>query len=252
MTTKNFILYTTYCILLLSCHRDTQLTDSGYDYYIPISKEELKQASADRLSTVIKSYRFITLETSDWCLLTNIKKIVDYKDKIFILDQKNNTGVFVFDTIGKYLYTIGKKGIGPDEIINLKSFVINKENDTLILLDAEGKKMLFFSLDGAFLSCEKLKYVYSSIELVDNRHLAAVTIGTASDYALQVLDLKGNITANLIKRTVYNDVERLKPFTGFDDHLFYSPSDNDTIYSVHKENYSVRTVIDYGFTPMPS
>jgi hypothetical protein len=90
----------------------------------------------------------VKLEMTDECLVSQeIKKIHMEHGKLFVHD--NNPFLKVFDAkTGKYLYNIGKKGQGPDELANLLYFDICPEKEQIIL-SGTGRSYKF-TFDGTF------------------------------------------------------------------------------------------------------
>jgi hypothetical protein len=95
----------------------------------------------------------IPLETTDKCLIGQISKVLFFKEKMFILDNLNK--LFAFDTIGKFLYTVGKEGRGPGEYLELRDFDIDNLGNIYILSYG---KILKYSLDGKFLKTFSFKF----------------------------------------------------------------------------------------------
>ena len=176
----------------ISCQNEDSQKRTESEYVISVTKENLENVYKGRLSEFVESSRFIHLEATDESLIVDIKKIRFYDNKIYILDRKNKSGVLVFDMNGKFLSTIGNRGAGPSEFISLMSFVIDKHTNQVILLDSEGRKLLYYTSDGELISEKRLKYAYSNIEMLGKNYMAATIIGTQSDCNLCLLDMKGN------------------------------------------------------------
>ena len=231
--------------LYTSCKNENSPLRIGTDaeFTIPITTDILKNVYTGKLSELVDSARFINLEVTDESLIVEITKIRFYDNKIFISDRKNKRGVLVFDTTGKYLYTIGRMGNGPTEFVSLWSFAINKHTNQVILLDAEGRKLIYYTLAGELISEKRLMYGYSNIELFGENQMAATTIGTQSDYLLHLLDAKKELFAH----KPYQLTVTLKPFIVYNDTLMYMQPHNDTVYHITPDGaIGVRTILDYG------
>jgi len=178
--------------------------------------------------------------------MVRIGKTRFYDNKIFILDRNNGKGVLVFDMFGKFLYSIGNPGHGPAEFVSLWSFTINEYTNQVILLDTEGRKLLYFTPDGNFISEKRLKYFYSSIEMLGENNMAAITVGIESDYLLHLLNANVNECEEMFAHKPYNLVIGSNQFTVYEDKLLYLQSYNDTVYHINPEGAQVHTIIDYG------
>lgn len=74
---------------------------------------------------------------------------VDKKGNIYILDRKESM-IKVFDSKGKYVRTIGKKGQGPGEVNQPVGIRITPNNE-LLVEDVFNQRLAVFALDGKFL-----------------------------------------------------------------------------------------------------
>jgi len=73
----------------------------------------------------------------------------DEDGNIYILDRKA-IHIKVFDSRGKFVRTIGKKGQGPGEFENPSGIRITPQKEILVC-DPRSRRVLFFSVDGQFL-----------------------------------------------------------------------------------------------------
>jgi hypothetical protein len=77
--------------------------------------------------------------------------VVDDKDRIFISEGAGNRAhIKVFNSSGDYLMTIGRRGEGPGEFVQVSDIQITPENE-LMVYDRRLAKLTFFSLDGDYL-----------------------------------------------------------------------------------------------------
>lgn len=74
---------------------------------------------------------------------------VDNEGNIYILDRKESM-IKVFDSNGKYLRTVGKKGQGPGEVNQPVGIRITPNNE-LLVEDVFNQRLVFFAFDGKFL-----------------------------------------------------------------------------------------------------
>jgi hypothetical protein len=122
-------------------------------------------------------------------MFSNIRSIaVDEEERIYVLDWKE-AHVKVFDSNGKYLKTIGKKGQGPGEFQSPFFLMITRQNELVVEDIARG--LSFFSLEGKFVR----------------------NLSTAKIRALSFdIDSEGNMIANVIVREEENPRYELRKF----------------------------------------
>ena len=131
------------------------------------SKENFKKDS--KLSEVIEDFRFVSLENTKNSLIGEINKIRVFNNKIFVLDALTSKSLFIFSNTGSFLYQVGRVGNGPGEFLLPMDFTIDKKNKEIIILDAERKRMHFYSLEGEFIKTKKLDFFGDALEYDNHR-----------------------------------------------------------------------------------
>jgi hypothetical protein len=134
-----------------------QRTVSNEDLHI-IDIEKSDKKDQILLSSLFSEVKPIILETGEPFLLGEINGIQVYKDWLFILDNRQNIGVYVFDKDGKFIRKFGNRGNGPDEYLTIADFTIDAKNDVIYLLDSRANKILKYKLStGKFESSLRLQ-----------------------------------------------------------------------------------------------
>jgi hypothetical protein len=203
-------------------------------------------------SELIKDYYCVPLETSVmFNLIGKIDKIVFHKDKIFVLDRKISKSLFIFSQKGKFIKKINNIGDGPGEFKEPQDFIINAELNQIIIYCNQIRKLLFFDLDGNYLSEISVGLNFTSIAMFNNKYYIFThsvynfreTYGEIP-YDLIVLDKD----AKIIDKQFPNDAELGKGivvithnsyFTKTNDSLYLSWVLNNTIYKISENNKAV-------------
>jgi hypothetical protein len=76
-----------------------------------------------KFNDLIEDYKYIKLETNENCLIGEVRQFQIYKSNIYILTDVVNC----FDPEGKFLFSINRKGRGPDEFIQIHNFSIDED-----------------------------------------------------------------------------------------------------------------------------
>lgn len=143
---KSKIIYFTFLtiisILLSSCnYKKEKLTDA----FSEINISNLEEVGQLKLSQIGDSVTYIPLETSTESLISEIRAIKYFKDKLFINDFKDQ--IFVYDIKGKLINKISKKGQGPGEYYSILDYFVD---DSLIYILDYGKRLSCFDYNGNF------------------------------------------------------------------------------------------------------
>ncbi len=136
--------------VLYSCTRENKANLDNLEIYpLREKKREIK------LNQLFSNFDFISLETTDEAIIGNISKLIFNDDNIFILDNSQAKKIFIFNTNGKFIRTIGKIGKGPGEYTNIEDFTIDKATGNIVIL-AYPSMVLIYNTEGAFIKQKKL------------------------------------------------------------------------------------------------
>lgn len=95
----------------------------------------------------LASFKYIPLEMNNQGLLSGDNpEEIQYNNGRFIILDKINNPVVVFDEKGNYSATLGTKGKGPDEFLSSIDISVPKGRDSLFMLDYMGRKIVVYDL----------------------------------------------------------------------------------------------------------
>jgi len=146
---KIYIFIPIFSILLFACSNSIQIDDAKYN----ITYDDNHHVDVKEL---VSDLEIIELENTKEALIPVINSISVHGDKIFCFSCEQNGYIKVFNLEGKFLYNISHQGSANSEWIRLKSMYINEEENSIILTDAESKKLLIYTLDDKFVKSIKL------------------------------------------------------------------------------------------------
>lgn len=106
-------------------------------------------------SDIIDVCDWIMLDSSSNCLLKSIERLDFYNGNYYVLDRFSYCKIFVFDSRGKLLKTIGTKGGGPGEYSEIQDFTIDKTNGILYIL-AKPSEVYAYDYNGNFIKSKHL------------------------------------------------------------------------------------------------
>lgn len=130
-------------LLLYACNQNNTSVEEVA--ILPVAPEKL--SSPEELFD-FSDTKVITLETNKGNLLSDIRKVQIYDDKIFIQDE--SPILYVFDMDGYYLYKIDHLGQGPEEYIQLSDFDVF--DSCIYICSKVEKKLKVYNLKGDYLT----------------------------------------------------------------------------------------------------
>lgn len=142
MPTKILLLLLIICFLE-GCSSERRKYISDREIKEIIINPEKTEDYLDISEVLSDSIDIIPLEVTENCLISDIKKLEFYKNRIFISDRIN-AKIFVFDSEGNFLRSIGKQGRGPGEYSYMGDFSF--KGDSVIIQDLSRKKYIVYDL----------------------------------------------------------------------------------------------------------
>jgi hypothetical protein len=106
-------------------------------------------------STILANYELVFLETTDDCVIGEIRKIIHADDFILILDPFVAKKLFMFDCSGKFIRQIGKQGEGPGEYIHPTDVYYDETKKHIVMYDQFRSKFFFYDTNGNFIEERK-------------------------------------------------------------------------------------------------
>lgn len=179
------------------------------------------------IAELIENVEFIPLEDSELALLRDASKIVVDQNRIYVHDRRINKLV-IFNEIGDFLFSIDKKGAGPEEYIELKNFAV--DDSLFYFIDNYTNKLRFYDkFSGLYKGKYDLPFVVDDVEIFDN-----------GDFLFCVSPYGGEFNLNQTPHRIFitdNTLNIKERFLGYEkkhddpiDKQFYFNKDNDYIY----------------------
>ena len=197
-----------FIIICLSCSKRTETKTSD-----SIDLNKIDKVSVNDL---FQSIDVVQLETNNQCLIAHVTKVIFYNDRYYIFDVRQQA-ILCFDSTGKFLFNISRRGQGPEEYIYMEEFNIDTFTQELLLLEPFGS-LLTFDLEGKFISKKRLLgeiIAYNEVYPVNKdtllfRSLNKYSFATYSKSKNLIIDkvegeISDNIFSPLHKTYVYND-----------------------------------------------
>lgn len=228
----------TIILINYSCSQEKTVALNSIDGY-----DDKCRSNGDSIE--FESLDIVKLELTSESIINYIKRI-ELVDSIIVVQTTDN--LLAFSINGKYLYKYSNKGGGPTEYLALSSFVVDRKNLTIKIIDEASCKMLTFNMNGSILSSKTFKresiemWTVSGIQLnnddilftnmIYNEKNALYTLFNTRNQKKQILYSFPVNTVNVAQPvgnstvSIYNDtVKLLMPF----DKQVYSLIDSKLI-----------------------
>jgi hypothetical protein len=141
---------------------------------------------------MIKSIKFIPLETNRKSLISNIEHIIITDSNIYIGNDDILHNVLIFNKQGKYINQISR-GQGPAEILKLKKIAYDEIRKELVVYHS--KFLSFFTKDGKFIKKEKIPFNAIAFTIIEEGYLFYVEngidnshLGYSDNYQILITD----------------------------------------------------------------
>lgn len=122
----------------------TNIEPAEYPVKIDIN-DALKNKEIPLLSTFSENVSYIKLKTPPNIFIKDIREVQIIDERIYI---DGDSRVMVFDLSGNFIRQIGGQGRGPNEYINLRSFVVDKNNKDILLYTGNSGNIVKFNSNG--------------------------------------------------------------------------------------------------------
>jgi hypothetical protein len=121
------------------------------------------RGSKEPISISLDKPVLIKLQGNSIAPLASIEKIIDFKNRLYILDKIIGNSVFIYESTGRFVNHIHRVGEGPGEYKNIDNMFFDEELNHLILTPMDIGRKIHFDRDGNFLFDEfnELNIVFS-------------------------------------------------------------------------------------------
>jgi len=175
-------------IFFSSCNIPKETNDAS----VIISVNSQTSDRKIKMSELYSALEYIKLETTPESLIAQVSKIIPLDTQLLIVD-KESSKILLFDVNGKFMRTIGSKGVGAGEFIEIEDVAVDKKGEEIFVLEHSGKRILIYDLKGNFANDIKTDFIAHEIEYLGNGSLACYC-----DYSANETYEKNEMRPNLI------------------------------------------------------
>ncbi len=157
--------------------------------YVQCSSPIMFDGSSERLiSDFVDNIEFIPLRCSVNEMLTDVTKLRVIND-YYILSNKRQAKIGVYDPTGKNIFTIDSRGNGPGEYIEIAAFTATSKN--IYILDNCSHKINVYSIDnGEFKESNSVDFNAYDMEALDDDNFLFANVPTGAESDLPEVGYK--------------------------------------------------------------
>jgi len=166
-----------------------------------------------------------------------LRQILDIKLSDKSLFVSTSEGLFMFDHLGKFIRSIGKKGAGPGEYLFCNNIAVDEHNDIIYIKD-RNNVIKVYSTSGAYIRDIKIKNLESGIDIIDiigsKLFVSHFLQFGSSKYNWVIIDSSGTILQNKERTVPFFSSNWLEGSItyNYNNSLYYWNPYNDTVYSI--------------------
>ncbi len=240
MKGKSYLLFILTFSIFYSCSNKQEI-DEFSEIHIEIPVKQLQKV---KMSDFISDFKAVKLEFTENSMLHSIRKIIRYKEMIYVLDIFGAKGVLVYDMNGKFIRKIGSVGRGPGQYAMPQDFIIDTDTNEIEIIG--NRKIIYFALNGQYLKESTIEFTGTNFLKKGNEYYIA--IGGREDYKVVRTDENGIIKAHYLP--TYSNYQNGEAFSCFIplnmQEILFRPKERDTIYLLTLTDAIPHTIIDFG------
>lgn len=249
-------------IILSACHLsnvdNSQSEDLSSVVDFTVEVDDVSE-QIDISPLIENDVKIVKLETTDECLISDIRQ-VDYVNGLIYIADKASQTVLIFDESGKYVGRVGKRGEGPGEYSRLGRFQVVDSHIYIMddavrqLYDYDLKTRIGIKLDiDDNISFHSFYIMNGYLYLLSNNS-SSFSIGSFNlfKYNMKTADVVYSLPFSEELSKKHSTWGLFQYASRYDDELLVMFANNDTIYSVTSESVAPRYVYHFSKRSMPA
>lgn len=255
---KNLIFY---IVLFISCLINSSCNKAKEDSRAQYSNHDTKVSISDKnesvlISQVVDSVQMIPLETSSKCLVSRIKQIIVFNERIFVCSEGSYDRVHMFDLNGNFICEVGTIGKSPGEFLEVTQMGIDEFRNRMFILDLRSRRINYYSREGEFLESTKTKVLFRKMQFITENKIALYANSGYNPSIKDNQNMQLIITDRKFKpisfdfplpcnRKIFNYSNNLN-LTKQNGIVHLFPMFSDSIFTVSDDSLSLKYTIDNG------
>lgn len=124
----------------------------------------------NRLSDCLEIEKIIPLETTTESLIKRVSRVHVNNNEIIVFDRSSDN-VLRFDDKGRFIGSVGAKGKGPNEYLQITDCYISKSHDTIAIYDGFKNSVCFYNRDNEVVKNQKVESFFGDVCIWNNKQV---------------------------------------------------------------------------------
>lgn len=255
MKTNSKIILFLIFLLSFSCK-----SEKKQDTSCVIINSEFTEKDYIKLSEFVESIEIIPLETSQDYLINIVGKIVKHKD-LFYVGSANSLidKVFVFDKNGKFVYKLDKRGVGPNEYIEIRDFDVI-DNSKIVVISRSNPGIYVYDIQKDTCILHNNIDIYPNNIIAKDNHFYIMNDGTTyhriTNDIVFIYDEQGEYIESFfnIDQTTMNIISNvlpLKSLSSFNNDIYINYPFCNIIYKINDKQITNKYELNFGRKNLP-
>lgn len=251
--------------VFVSCAENRCSVTLSDNYYITDSEvpsipvSDVDEFSVLNYSDVYDSIKMVKLESHPDAIIGRVSKVELLKNGKFLIFDNAQAGIFVFDSEGHFLNTVGCKGNGDKEYITPEVVVYDNFNDEVVVWDHNKKNLMFYRVDGSYLRKTELPWYIGTFYILDADHIAlfmnnADETDDEKGFNIRIINRDGELVfAGMPYDKQLSDLNPAckSSFSFCEGRLFCNPPYSSVVYEIKTDSVIPCYSLDFGENAIP-
>ncbi len=216
------------------------ITQNEKEGFIRINIKTDNFKNSANLSDFLEIGKLIPLEATKDCLIKSIRKVIQYRDNIYVFDMDQQK-YFRFNNAGKFLGQIGQRGKGPGEYLETYDFQIDTKKELIYLLDF--CKIHIFSLNGKWIRSVKTEFMAEAFCQTENNQF--IFYGAGRDNRIFITDSNFKAINSFFPYSLAYRLTPRYPLSIYNNDILVQIPTFDTIYTLKDGKPKPLFYLDY-------
>ncbi|QZT36338.1 6-bladed beta-propeller [Halosquirtibacter xylanolyticus] len=185
------------------------------------------------MPSLVDHIEFVKIEENKDALI-GFGPVMKYKNGFYyIMDIVKGDRILVFDSKGKFIHKIGRKGRGPGEFIKCHAFDVDDLGNVYVV-DTYNTRVIKYDRNSKFISEVKIDFLAKGFRLLSNDKFVFLTRKKQKAYQILVTDQQCNVIKRYFKfpeECIDTDLD-YKRFSDAKDGVNYIHRQNQEVYNI--------------------